>query len=82
MLFSTCSPPRLNALSRPVFVSWQFEATLLPPAVGMTIRGSNCADGDDDGGDDGVDGETSDVIVLMLRLKSTLELRPVSHSCL
>ncbi len=48
----------------------------------MTIRGSNRADGDDDGGDDGVDGETSDVIVLMLRLKSTLELRPVSHSCL
>ncbi len=63
MLFSTCSPPRLNALSRPVFVSWQFEATLLPPAVGMTIRGSNRAAGDDDGGDDGVDVETADVIV-------------------
>ena len=29
----------------------------------MTIRGSNRADGDDDGGDDGVDVETADVIV-------------------
>ncbi len=63
LLFSTCSPLRLNALSRLVFISWQFEATLLPPSVGMTIRGSNCDDGDDDGGDDGVDGETSDVLV-------------------
>ncbi len=44
-------------------MSCQFEDTLLSPSVVMTIRGDNCDDGDDDGGDDVVDGETPDVLV-------------------